>query len=51
MEKWFRLKKLTIDDELDVKMDGHAGIEGNKQISKFVIDYINRSILDKKIII
>ncbi len=51
MEKWFRLKKLTIDDELDVKMDGHAGIEGNKQISKFLIDYINRSILDKKIII
>ncbi len=52
MQNWFRVKRLTIDDELGMKnVDGHAGIEGNKQISKFVIDYINKNILDKKIII
>jgi len=51
MHRWFKLNKLTIDDELGVNMDGHAGVDGNVKISKFVIDYINKIILGKKIII
>lgn len=52
MYNWFRIKKLTIDDELEMKnVDGHAGIKGNQEISKIVINYINKLILDKKIII
>lgn len=51
MQHWFRINKLTINDELKMDIDGHAGVEGNKQISKFVIDYINKNVLNKKIII
>ena len=51
MQNWFRIRRLTINDELGVDIDGHAGINGNIEISKFVIDYINKIILDKKIII
>jgi hypothetical protein len=52
MHSWFRIKKLTIDDELNMKnIDGHAGIKGNTEISKTIINYINKIILDKKIII
>ena len=52
MQNWFRINKFTINDELKMKnVDGHAGIRGNEEISKVVINYINKIILGKKIII
>lgn len=47
MSKWFNFRKLTINDELGMHIDGHAGIKGNKLISEIVINHINNTILNK----
>lgn len=47
MQYWFIENKLTINDELGIKIDGHAGLEGNVQISNKVLDYLyNNKIFD-----
>jgi len=40
MQQWFIANKLTINDELNTKIDGHAGIEGNKRIANIVLNYL-----------
>lgn len=46
---WFAKNKLTINDELGIKIDGHAGINGNIQIANIVLRYlISNKFISKK---
>ena len=40
MARWFTINNLTINDELKIKIDGHAGINGNIQIANIVLKYL-----------
>jgi hypothetical protein len=40
MEDWFIQNKLRIDDELKIKIDSHAGLDGNKQIADIILKYL-----------
>ena len=42
MQQWFSINKLTINDELNMKIDGHAGLHGNVKIANIVLDYLNK---------
>ncbi len=48
MQEWFVMNRLRIDDELKVKIDGHAGVEGNKEIARIVLNYLYKSKFIKK---
>jgi hypothetical protein len=52
MSSWFAKNNLTINDELGLKIDGHAGISGNIQIANIVLKYLisNKFISDKNLI-
>jgi hypothetical protein len=41
MHQWFAENKLTINDELGMNVDGHAGISGNEKIADIVLSYLN----------
>jgi hypothetical protein len=43
MQRWFVVNKLTINDELDTKLDGHAGIDGNEKIADIIINYLHKN--------
>jgi hypothetical protein len=49
MSDWFMENKLRIDDELKIKIDGHAGLNGNKEIANIVLKYLNKNKLIKTI--
>jgi len=42
MADWFMESKLTISDELGIKSDGHAGIEGNIKIAEIILKYLSK---------
>jgi GTPase SAR1 family protein len=42
MHIWFMESKLTISDELGIKIDGHAGIEGNIKIAEIILKYLSK---------
>lgn len=50
MYVWFSENKMTINDELGINMDGHAGYYGNQKIANIVLDYIRNKKLSKIII-
>jgi len=43
MHHWIVDNKLTINDELGVKIDAHAGIVGNKKIASILSEYIKNN--------
>lgn len=48
MVNWFTTNNLTISNELGIKIDGHAGLNGNIQISQIVLKYlINNKFIEK----
>lgn len=48
MYVWFSENKLTINDELNINMDGHAGYYGNQKIASIVLDYIKNKKFEIK---
>jgi hypothetical protein len=40
MNRWFTINNLTINDELKIKIDGHAGVDGNIKIADVVLKYL-----------
>jgi hypothetical protein len=40
MQKWFSVNNLTINDELGIVVDGHAGLDGNEKIADVVLNYL-----------
>jgi hypothetical protein len=49
MQEWFIKNKLTINDELHVNIDGHAGIVGNELIANVVLKYLIKNNFISKI--
>jgi len=48
MQEWFVINKLRINDELKEKVDGHAGIEGNRRIAQIILSYLYKQKLISK---
>jgi hypothetical protein len=48
MHEWFTKNKLTINDELGIDIDGHAGIIGNEKIADIVLNYLDDNKIYKK---
>jgi hypothetical protein len=48
MHRWFNFNKLTINDELGIDIDGHAGIVGNEKIADIVLNYLDDNKIYKK---
>ena len=44
MHHWIDDNKLRISDELDIEIDRHAGIDGNKIIAEKLEEYINKKL-------
>jgi len=48
MHLWFSSNKLTINNELGIDIDGHAGIIGNEKIADIVLNYLDDNKIYKK---
>jgi len=45
MYLWFTENGLTIQDELGVPSDGHAGIAGNEKIAEIILNYLQKKLI------